>query len=96
VKYSKENYGYFPYLIKDVPNRSGILIHHANFNSDLLGCVGIGDNLVDINDDGYKDVTNSVQTMKELNRVLTEPTEITIKASHIEQKEVDPAYLTDY
>lgn len=96
VKYSKENYGYFPYLIKDVPNRSGILMHHANFNEDLLGCVGLGDDLVDIDANGYKDVTNSVATLKELNKVLKEPVELAVKAYQMEQKSVDPAYLTNY
>jgi len=42
VPYSSEK---FPnvYEIKDVPNRTAILIHAANTTNDILGCIGVGD-----------------------------------------------------
>lgn len=57
----------YPHLwIKDVPNRSYIKIHAGNYVDNTLGCVLVGDDLVDINNDGLVDVTNSRDTLKEL------------------------------
>jgi hypothetical protein len=63
--------------ITNVPNRSFILIHSGNFYTDILGCVIVGDNLLDINGDGKKDVTNSKKTMKLLLNIL--PDEFKLK-----------------
>jgi hypothetical protein len=52
--------------IKDVDNRSEILIHPANYNRDLLGCIGIGDDLADIDADSLLDTTNSRFSMNSL------------------------------
>lgn len=52
--------------IQDVPGRSEILIHVANFRSDLRGCIGVGESFVDIDGDGHKDVTSSKSTMNAL------------------------------
>lgn len=52
--------------LQDVPNRSEILIHKGNYHSDILGCILIGSDLADINKDGYLDVTNSTNSIKEL------------------------------
>lgn len=54
------------FWIKNVPNRSEILIHRGNFHFDILGCILVGRNHTDINNDGYRDVTSSVATMKQL------------------------------
>ena len=62
-----------PYLhitILNVPNRSGIAIHKANFYTQLRGCIAVGDNQVDMNKDGQKDVTNSGATFKKLMEIL--------------------------
>lgn len=56
--------------ITNVPGRSLILIHAANYSAQLLGCVGPGDKHVDINKDGLKDVTNSKATMATLLKIL--------------------------
>lgn len=56
--------------ILDVEGRDYILIHHGNFHSDILGCVLVGKNHIDIDGDGYKDVTSSKKTMGRLNEVL--------------------------
>ncbi len=50
--------------VTNVPNRDEILIHPANFKSDLLGCIGLGDTHIDINSDGLKDITNSKKTVE--------------------------------
>jgi len=52
--------------ILDVPNRDYILIHAGNYYTQILGCVLVGNHHVDINKDGYKDVTSSKNTMKKL------------------------------
>ena len=56
--------------IQNVPNRDFILIHNANYWFQLLGCIAVGENHIDINKDGKKDVTNSKVTMEKLNKWL--------------------------
>lgn len=55
------------FIIKDVHNRSYILVHHGNYYTQTRGCLLVGDKFADINGDGYNDVTNSLDTMKKLN-----------------------------
>jgi len=56
--------------ILDVPNRSYILIHCANFYTQLRGCVAVGDDLSYINGDNEIDVVNSTKTLKELLKMM--------------------------
>jgi len=67
--------------IQDVPNRSEILIHQGNYHTDIKGCILIGQNHIDINNDGLKDVTSSRKSMAKLMSQLQglESIEITIK-----------------
>lgn len=51
---------------KEVNGRDLILIHHGNYNTDILGCILVGKAHIDINGDKIKDVTASVATMAEL------------------------------
>lgn len=53
----------YAYEVQNVPNRSGIKFHSANYYFDLKGCIGLGNNLVDINSDGKLDVVNSRNTI---------------------------------
>jgi len=76
-RYSPKYKNHFHVL--DVPNRSYILIHAGNYNRHTLGCILVGNAHIDINNDGYKDVTSSKVTMKELNKILPEKFELTIK-----------------
>jgi hypothetical protein len=69
-RYSKK-YGHH-FHIKDVPNRTLILIHEANFSFQLLGCIGVGEKIIDINKDGLKDITNSRKTKKKLLELMPE------------------------
>ena len=62
--------------LKDVPNRSECKFHSANYWHQLNGCIALGKSLTDIDGDGYRDVTNSVNTMKEFHKVLEGLTEI--------------------
>lgn len=66
--------------ILEVPNRDWILIHHGNFYTDILGCILVGENHVDINRDGLLDVTNSVATMKKLNTIFPDKFKLIVKS----------------
>ncbi len=56
--------------ITNVPNREYILIHPANYVSQLRGCVAVGSDLADINGDGLIDVTSSKKALLELLKIL--------------------------
>jgi hypothetical protein len=66
-------------LIPNVPNRTGICIHRANFVSQLRGCIAVGVGGMDINKDGQLDVTESKKTFDALMAVLPETFEIVIE-----------------
>lgn len=56
------------WLVKDVPNRSGIRIHKVSFVRDLRGCIAPGLKRQDIDGDGLLDLKNSkdaIDLMKE-------------------------------
>lgn len=50
--------------IQNVPNRDLILVHPANFSSELKGCIGAAKAFGDINSDGIMDVTSSKAALK--------------------------------
>lgn len=52
--------------IQNVPNRSEILIHYANYVRELRGCIAVGRSHIDIDADGLKDVTSSRHTIKKI------------------------------
>jgi hypothetical protein len=49
----------YTYELLNIPNRSGIRIHSANFYSELLGCISLGTDYSDINHDTKLDILNS-------------------------------------
>jgi len=57
-------------IIEDVVYRTHILIHVANYFSDIKGCVGVGKSYADINGDGVIDITSSRNTLKELVNIV--------------------------
>ena len=52
--------------LENVPNRTNILIHPANYVSELRGCIAVGLYEKDINNDGLDDVSDSVYALKNL------------------------------
>jgi len=60
----------FTYAVLKVPARSGIRIHSANFYSQLLGCIALGDSMKDLNFDGLFDVAHSGDTMKKFEDLM--------------------------
>lgn len=65
--------------IQDVPNRSEILIHPANYVRQLLGCIAVGSDLKDIDGDGLEDTTNSRNTMDKLLSFLPKSFDVVVK-----------------
>lgn len=61
--------------VKNVPNRSEILIHKGNYHRDTLGCILPGKDFVDIDGDGSLDVTSSSNTMKALLKAIADKIE---------------------
>ena len=62
--------------IKGVPDRSECKFHSANYWHDLNGCIALGTKYIDIDNDGFRDVLNSKNTMKKFHKVLEGLTEI--------------------
>jgi len=54
--------------VQDVPGRSEIMVHTANFVKQLLGCLAPGREFKDIDNDGIIDVTSSQATMDEIEK----------------------------
>lgn len=64
--------------IHDVPNRTHILIHIANYVRQLEGCIGVGLSLSDMDKDGVLDVGSSRMALNEMLRLLPNNSEIEI------------------
>jgi hypothetical protein len=73
------NIPYEHVLINNIPNRSGVCIHKANFVRQLKGCIAVGSKHVDIDSDTIKDVTESGKTFNVLMQLLPNDFDIEIK-----------------
>lgn len=78
VKHNSPKFGLCIW-VTNVENRDEILIHPANYKSDLLGCIGLGDTHIDINGDSLKDITNSKKTVERFLKVLPNTFQLVIK-----------------
>ena len=67
------------FLVNNVPGRDTILIHQGNYNRDILGCILVGAAHIDIDGDGYKDVTSSKATLEKLLKTAPQGFQLTIK-----------------
>lgn len=63
------------YEIYEVPNRSECKFHSANYARQLNGCIALGANRKDIDNDGYYDVTSSRLTMSKFHKAMDGDTE---------------------
>lgn len=64
--------------LTDVPARTWILIHPANFVRQLRGCIAVGKHKLDIDGDGLNDVTSSRATMKKIMELVPDEMELQI------------------
>lgn len=55
--------------LKDVKDRSYILIHNGNYNTHTKGCILVGLTHSDINKDGYLDVVDSRKALEKLMQI---------------------------
>ena len=62
--------------LKNVPNRAECKFHSANYWFQLNGCIALGRSIMDINKDGYNDVTSSRNTMKAFHKALDGETRV--------------------
>jgi hypothetical protein len=74
-----ENIGYPHIWITKVKGRDGIKIHIANYYTQILGCIAVGAEHLDINKDGEKDVTASKTTFAHLMNVVPNKFKLIIK-----------------
>jgi len=65
------------WIARDVPNRTNIEIHPANLADELLGCIGVGDTIGNI--DGMVAVLNSRSTFRMLLSTLADSFSLTIQ-----------------
>jgi hypothetical protein len=56
--------------VENVPKRSGIKIHVANYTRQLRGCIAPGISHADIDKDGIMDVTSSTKAMADIMAVV--------------------------
>lgn len=70
-------YPYFRFL--SVPGRSGILIHRISYVSGLKGCIGVGKEFKDMNNDGVPDMIRSSEALNELIELLPDMFTLVIK-----------------
>ena len=56
--------------LKNVPNRSECKFHSSNYWYQLNGCIALGLQVLDINNDNFTDVTRSKPTMEVFHEIL--------------------------
>ena len=66
------------FWVKNVPERSEILIHPGNYHKQILGCILVGDDFKDINKDFRLDVVNSKKTLATLLKMMPSKFELKI------------------
>lgn len=64
--------------IQQVPGRSGVRIHVANYARQLEGCLAPGDMHIDLNRDGIPDVRSSRKTLDKIHATMGNVTRTTI------------------
>lgn len=75
----KESRPYPYFRLPNVPGRSGILIHKISYVSGLKGCIGVGKEFKDLNNDGVPDMIRSGEALQELIDLLPDQFELEIR-----------------
>jgi hypothetical protein len=90
IKHNSPTFGEC-FWIKEVPNRSEILIHVANYvgtpnprtgMADLRGCIGVGKSLLDFTGDKIAELTSSKKAINEMLSVMKSSFTIEIRKRH--------------
>lgn len=84
------NFNYPHFIVKGVPGRSYILIHRGNFYTQILGCVLVGREFIDINADGHPDVTSSKETLSDLRSTLSPSVPFSVESAEERAGEIGP------
>lgn len=58
------------WVIRNVPNRTGILIHSGNYYTHTAGCILLGLSFSDLNNDNILDIKYSSEAMGQFNKIL--------------------------
>jgi hypothetical protein len=77
----KRKYQYF--WVQEVPGRDSILWHPGNYTRQILGCILPGESLIDMDNDGIIDVTNTASTLKILTALMPHKFKLTITKKEI-------------
>jgi len=72
------HFKYTHFSVLNVKNRSGILIHIANYVSELRGCIAVGRYFIDMNGDKQLDINYSNVVIAELAKLLPDKFELEI------------------
>lgn len=64
----KRPYVYF--WIKNVPGRDAILMHRGNYTRQILGCQLTGKSFIDMDKDGFPDISDTKETLQHLADIL--------------------------
>lgn len=78
-QYPKDDRPYMYFRLPKVEGRSGILIHRITYVSGLKGCIGVGKEFKDLNNDGVPDIIRSGEALEELINLLPDSFKITIR-----------------
>lgn len=71
IKHNSPTFGKC-FKVLNVPGRSDILFHRGNYNKDTKGCILVGKDFIDINQDGTTDISASGTTFDKMLLVLPE------------------------
>ena len=77
-KWGKPKKDTWAYRFDKVKDRDGVLIHPANYVTQILGCVAVGQRFEDLNKDGELDVADSRKAIEYLKSICGEEFELDI------------------
>lgn len=60
----------YHYQLQGVKDRTGVFIHEGNYNTDVQGCILLGNSYGDINNDGETDILNSRTTLAKFEALM--------------------------
>jgi hypothetical protein len=77
IKRTSDKYGTH-FQVLNVPDRSMILIHAGNYFSQTQGCILVGSDFMDVNQDNFRDVVESKKTLHKMYALMPDKFELKI------------------